>query len=202
MSEDEAKSADTSNADAGRPEGGKPEGAPEGKVEPASELESLRVKLADAQGEVLKVRDQLLRTAADFDNYRKRTRKDVEDAQRKGLEKALLEVLPVGDNLERAVQAAQQSGDLGSVVEGVTMVLRFFEDALARLSVERVPSLGQGFDPSLHEAVQQVESDQPAGTVVVEMAPGYRLGTKLLRPAMVAVARPKVSDTPPQPPLN
>lgn len=202
MSEDEANSADTSNSDAGRPEEGKPEGAPEGKAEPASELESLRVKLADAQGEVLKVRDQLLRTAADFDNFRKRTRKDVEDAQRKGLEKALLEVLPVGDNLERAVQAAQQSGDLGSVVEGVTMVLRFFEDALARLSVERVPSLGQGFDPSLHEAVQQVESDQPAGTVVVEMAPGYRLGTKLLRPAMVAVARPKASDTPPQPPLN
>ena len=201
MSEDEAKSADTSNAEAGKPEGGRSEGAPEGK-EPASELESLRVKLADAQGEVLKVRDQLLRTAADFDNYRKRTRKDVEDAQRKGLEKALLEILPVGDNLERAVQAAQQSGDLGSVVEGVTMVLRFFEDALSRLSVERVPSVGQGFDPSLHEAVQQVESDQPAGTVVVEMTPGYRLGTKLLRPAMVAVARPKASDTPPQPPLN
>jgi molecular chaperone GrpE len=101
----------------------------------------------------------------------------------------LLEVLPVGDNLERAVQAAQQGGDAKSVVEGVSMVLRFFEDALNRLGVERVPSVGQAFDPGLHEAVQQVESEQPPGTVVSEMTPGYRVQGKLLRPAMVAVAR-------------
>jgi molecular chaperone GrpE len=180
------------------------EGAPEPK--PEADLETLRVKLADAQSEVLKVRDQLLRTAADFDNFRKRTRKDVEDAQRKGLERALVEVLPVADNLERAVQAAQQSGDLTSVVEGVTMVLRFFEDAMSRLGVERVKSLGQGFDPSLHEAVQHIESDEPAGTVVAEMTPGYRLSGKLLRPAMVGVARPRTPPSgegnPPETALN
>lgn len=173
---------------------------------PDQDGESLRTKLADAQAEALKARDQLLRTAADFDNFRKRTRKDIEDAQRKGTERVLLEVLPVADNLERAVQAAQQSGDLNSVVEGVSMVLRFLEDALSRLGVERVQSLGQGFDPSLHEAVQQVESDQPAGTVVTEMTPGYRLSGKLLRPAMVAVARPRSSGSDggetPQAPLN
>jgi molecular chaperone GrpE len=207
VSDNEAKSADAkAAADITAGEDNRPEGESkaEGNAEPKPEadLETLRTKLADAQGEVLKVRDQLLRTAADFDNFRKRTRKDVEDAQRKGLEKALLEVLPVGDNLERAVQAAQQSGDLTSVVEGVTMVLRFFEDALSRLGAERVPAVGQGFDPSLHEAVQQVESDQPAGTVVLEMTPGYRLNGKLLRPAMVAVARAKASDTAPQTPLN
>jgi molecular chaperone GrpE len=181
-----------------------PESAAEAK--PEVDIETLRVKLADAQAEVLKVRDQLLRTAADFDNFRKRTRKDVEEAQRKGLERALVEVLPVADNLERAVQAAQQSGDLNSVVEGVTMVLRFFEDAMSRLGVERVKSMGQGFDPSLHEAVQQIESDEPAGTVVHEMTPGYRLSGKLLRPAMVAVARPRSvpgdEGAPPDSPLN
>jgi molecular chaperone GrpE len=180
--------------------------APDGENKPELDVEALRVKLADAQSEVLKVRDQLLRTAADFDNFRKRTRKDVEDAQRKGLERALLEVLPVADNLERAVQAAQQSGDLNSVVEGVTMVLRFFEDAMSRLGVERVKSLGQGFDPGLHEAVQHIESDQPAGTVVSEMTPGYRLSGKLLRPAMVAVARPRTppgsEGAPPEGSLN
>ena len=80
------------------------EGAPEGsEAKPEVDIETLRVKLADAQAEVLKVRDQLLRTAADFDNFRKRTRKDVDDAQRKGLERALVEVLSVADNLERAV---------------------------------------------------------------------------------------------------
>jgi molecular chaperone GrpE len=181
-----------------------PESPPEAK--PEADIETVRVKLADAQAEVLKVRDQLLRTAADFDNFRKRTRKDVEEAQRKGLERGLVEVLPVADNLERAVQAAQQSGDLTSVVEGVTMVLRFFEDAMSRLGVERVKSLGQGFDPGLHEAVQHIESDEPAGTVVAEMTPGYRLGGKLLRPAMVAVARPRTppggEGAPPDAPLN
>lgn len=197
VSESEAKPAEnTASAQEGAAPSEaapKPEGAAEAKAE-GNELESLRVKLADAQGEVLKVRDQLLRTAADFDNFRKRTRKDVEDAQRKGTERTLLEVLPVADNLERAVQAAQNSGgDMNSVVEGVRMVLRFFEDAMSRLGVEKVPSVGQAFDPGLHEAVQHVESDEPAGTVISELTPGYKLGGKLLRAALVGVARPKAN---------
>jgi len=200
VSDNEASSPASAEpgSDKGSAEGG------EVGAKPETDAETLRVKLADAQAEVLKVRDQLLRTAADFDNFRKRTRKDVEEAQRKGLERALLEVLPVADNLERAIQAAQQSGDLNSVVEGVTMVLRFFEDAMSRLGVERITSVGQGFDPGLHEAVQQVESDEPVGTVVTEMTPGYRIAGKLLRPAMVAVARPRPGGegAPPQSPLN
>ena len=207
MSENAGNSAD--NADAAPPDtAGAEPGKPEGGSEPKElDPQEVRGKLESAQSEVLKVRDQLLRTAADFDNYRKRARKDVEDAQRKASERVLLEVLPVADNLERAVQAAQQSGDLHSVVEGVTMVLRFFEDAMSRLGVERIKAVGQGFDPGLHEAVQQVESDEPAGTVVTEMTPGYRLAGKLLRPAMVAVARPRSDGAggdggPPQSPLN
>jgi molecular chaperone GrpE len=163
--------------------------APEGV--PAVEVDPLRIELEAAKEEVARLRDQLLRTAADFDNFRKRSRKDVEDAQKKGLERALLEVLPVSDNLERALQAAGQATDVGAIVEGVRMVLKMTEDALSRLGAERVPSVGSAFDPGLHEAVQQIESDAPAGTVVLEMAPGYRLGGKLLRAAMVAVARPK-----------
>ena len=159
-------------------------------------VEDLRADLEQAQAEATKLREQLLRTAADFDNFRKRTRRDIEDAQRKSVEKVLLEVLPVSDNLERAVQAAQQGGDVGAVVEGVTMVLRFFEDALSRLGVERVPSVGQPFDPSIHEAVQQVESDESPGTVVNELTPGYRMNGKLVRPALVGVARPRASAQP------
>lgn len=203
MSDNEGKSAD--NADAAPSSATGEAGKADGPSEPKElDPQELRAKLESAQSEVLKVRDQLLRTAADFDNFRKRTRQDVEVAQRKASERVLLEVLPVADNLERAVQAAQQSGDLNSVVEGVTMVLRFFEDAMARLGVERIKSLGQGFDPGLHEAVQQIESDEPAGTVVSEMTPGYRLAGKLLRPAMVAVARPRAGSegSAPQSPLN
>ena len=199
MSENEGNSADT--ADAAPAE----EAAPaEAASAPQLDPQELLAKLEAAKAETQKIREQLLRTAADFDNFRKRTRKDIEEAQRKTSERVLLEILPVADNLERAVTAAQQSTDFGSVVEGVTMVLRFFEDAMSRLGVERIKSLGQGFDPGLHEAVQQIESDEPAGTVVTEMTPGYRLSGKLLRPAMVAVARPRASDegAPPQSPLN
>ncbi len=155
-----------------------------------AEGDTLGLELEKAKEEAARLKDQLLRTAADFDNFRKRSRKDVEDAQKKGLERALLEVLPVSDNLERAIQAAGQAKDVNAIVEGVRMVLKITEDALSRLGVERIESLGQPFDPSVHEAVQQVESDAPAGSVVVEMVPGYRLGGKLLRAAMVAVARP------------
>ena len=200
MSENEGNSADTADtapADETAP-------AEAASAPPELDPQELLAKLEAAKAETQKVRDQLLRTAADFDNFRKRTRKDIEEAQRKTSERVLLEILPVADNLERAVQAAQGSGDLASVIEGVTMVLRFFEDAMSRLGVERIKSLGQGFDPGLHEAVQQIESDEPAGTVVTEMTPGYRLSGKLLRPAMVAVARPRASDegAPPQSPLN
>ena len=173
-----------------------------GEVTPAdagqasSSPEQLQSELEAAQAEAAKLRDQLLRTAADFDNFRKRSRRDVEDAQRKSVEKVLLEVLPVSDNLERALQAAQQGGDVASVIEGVTMVLRFFEDALSRLGVERVPAVGQPFDPAVHEAVQQVESPLSPGTVVHEMTPGYRFNGKLLRAAMVTVARPGASPSP------
>jgi molecular chaperone GrpE len=200
VSENQGNSADT--ADAASADETAPADAAGAPVE--LDPQELLAKLEAAKAETQKVREQLLRTAADFDNFRKRTRKDIEEAQRKTSERVLLEVLPVADNLERAVQAAQQSGDLGSVVEGVTMVLRFLEDALTRLGVERIKSLGQGFDPGLHEAVQQIESDEPVGTVVTEMTPGYRFSGKLLRPAMVAVARPRSTGegTPPQSPLN
>jgi molecular chaperone GrpE len=161
------------------------------ELDEAAGVELLRRDFEQAKEDAARLKDQLLRTAADFDNFRKRSRKDVEDAQKKGMERALLELLPVSDNLERAIQAAGQSQEAGAVVEGIRMVLKLTEDALTRLGVERIQSVGQPFDPGLHEAVQQVESDAPAGTVIFEMVPGYRLGGKLLRAAMVAVARPK-----------
>jgi molecular chaperone GrpE len=170
-----------------------PEQAPSGAAaSPADDAASELVRdFEEVKNEAARLKDQLLRTAADFDNFRKRSRKDAEDAQKKGTERALLEILPVADNLERAIQAAGQTQDVAAVVEGVRMVLKLTEDALSRLGVERIQSVGQPFDPGLHEAVQQVESDSPAGTVIFEMAPGYRLNGKLLRAAMVAVARPK-----------
>jgi molecular chaperone GrpE len=137
-----------------------------------------------------KLKDQLLRTAADFDNYRKRARKDVEEAERRAKEDVIREMLPVIDNLERAVQAAGGASDVASIIDGIKMVMRLFEDQSTRLGLSRVVAVGERFDPALHDAIQQVETDEhPPGTVMTEIVPGYRLGEKLVRPAMVVVAR-------------
>jgi molecular chaperone GrpE len=97
----------------------------------------------------------------------------------------------VFDNLERAAQHAETATDVKSLADGVGMVVRLFVDTLGRLGVERVSALGQAFDPALHEAVQQLEtSEHPPGSVAAEVQPGYRMGDRLVRPAMVVVAKP------------
>jgi molecular chaperone GrpE len=137
-----------------------------------------------------KLKDQLLRTAADFENYRKRARKDLEDAEMRAKESVLRETLTVIDNLERAVAASANATDAQAVADGVRLVLKSFDDIASRIGLERVPAAGLRFDPSLHDAVSQVESlDLEPGTVVTEVLPGYRLGARLLRPAMVVVAK-------------
>src|SRR5258706_16319352 len=152
--------------------------------EPADPLEEARADLA-------RIRDQLLRTAADYDNFRKRTRRELEDAQKRGREELLREFLPVFDNLERAVVHAGQASDAKAVADGVGMVLKQFADTLGRIGIKRVPTIGSPFDPAQHEAIQQLETDEhPAGTVVAEVQPGYAMGDRLLRAAMVVVAKP------------
>lgn len=137
-----------------------------------------------------RLKEQLLRTAADFDNFRKRTKKDLDESERRGREETVRELLPVFDNLERAVAAAVGTTDVTSIIEGVKMVLKLFEDQTGRLGVTKVDAVGQRFDPTVHDAIQQKETDEyPPGTVIAEVVPGYRLGERLIRPAMVVVSR-------------
>jgi molecular chaperone GrpE len=169
-----------------------PSAAPPPIAMPADEPATGEVldPLAAMQAERDKFKDQLLRTAADFEIFRKRSRKDVEEAERRGKEDAVRELLPVIDNLERAVAAAAAAKDIAAVIDGVKMVLRLFEDQASRLGLARVPTVGERFDPSIHDAIQHKETDDsPAGTVVAEIVAGWRLGEKLVRPAMVVVAK-------------
>jgi molecular chaperone GrpE len=137
-----------------------------------------------------KLKDQLLRTLADFDNYRKRSKRDEQDAKHRGREDVLRELLPVFDNLERAATYAKTGADAKAIAEGVVMVLKLFEDTVGRLGGQRLRPVGQPFDPNVHEAIQQVESaEHAAGIVAIELVPGYQLGERLLRPAMVAVSK-------------
>lgn len=148
--------------------------------------------LAEARAEAARMKEQWMRTAADFDNFRKRSRRELEDTRKAGREELLKELLPVFDNLERAVTSAQRAQDVKAVAQGLEMVLRQFTETLGRSGIGKVPAVGHPFDPSVHEAIQQVETDEhPPGTVVAEVQPGYRQGDRLVRAAMVVVAKPK-----------
>jgi molecular chaperone GrpE len=158
--------------------------------------------LEEARAAVQRIKEQLLRTAADFDNYRKRSRREIDDAQKRGSEDLLRELLPVFDNLERAAAHAGQATDAKAVADGVNMVLRQFVDTLGKAGIRRISAVGQVFDPMQHEAIHQVETaDHPAGTVVEEVQPGYAMGDRLIRAAMVIVAKPRAAgaDEPPDP---
>jgi molecular chaperone GrpE len=139
-----------------------------------------------------------MRTAADFDNFRKRTRRELEEARRNGREDLLRVLLPVFDNLGRAIQSAQRSTDLKAMSDGLAMVQRQFVEALGREGITKVPTIGHAFDPGMHEAIQQVETDEhPVGTVIAEVQPGYMQGERLMRAAMVVVARAKAGPSEP-----
>jgi molecular chaperone GrpE len=148
--------------------------------------------LDTALAEAARLKDQWMRVAADYDNFRKRTRRDLEDSRKTGREELLKDLLPVFDNLERAIQSAGRAKDVKAVADGLSMVLKQFVDVLGRLGISKVKTVGTAFDPSVHEAIQQVETaDHPAGTVVAEVQPGYVHGDRLVRAAMVVVAKPK-----------
>jgi molecular chaperone GrpE len=172
-------SEDSDNPAESAPASGEPE---------APEMTELERAIAEAA----KMKDMLVRTAADFDNFRKRTRRELEEARRGGRDDLLKELLPVFDNLERAIQSAQKATDVKAVSDGLSMIVKQFENTLGRAGITRVPTIGEMFDPSLHEAIQQLETEEhPPGTVVAEVQPGYVMGEKLVRAAMVVVAKPK-----------
>ncbi|MEK7337863.1 MAG: nucleotide exchange factor GrpE [candidate division NC10 bacterium] len=140
--------------------------------------------------EIARLTDRLLRVVAEFDNYKKRVARDRADVVRTANEELLLELLPVLDNLERALAAARNTDSTEALAEGVDMVIRLFQAVLERAGVKPIGSVGQPFDPNVHQAVAAVESPEGAGqTVVEEVQRGYWLHTKVLRPAMVKVSR-------------
>lgn len=147
--------------------------------------------LAASQAEVQKNWDLYLRARADLENYRKRAQREKEDLSRFANENLLREILPVMDNLERALEHARQpDGDDGGLLQGVEMILSQFQRVIEKFGVTPICALGKPFDPARHEALGQVESDEhPPNTVVQELQKGYLLNDRLLRPAMVMVAK-------------
>lgn len=154
---------------------------------PTTELDEARAELETKKKDLAAMREQMLRLAADFENYRKRAAKDAEDTRKYGTERVLRDILPVLDNLERAL--AHSESDTSPVLMGVRMVAKQMLDTLGQYGVRTFASKGVPFDPERHEAVgQSVVADAAPGSIVEELQRGYVLHERLLRPARVIVA--------------
>jgi molecular chaperone GrpE len=166
--------------------------------EPASNEARLAAELKEARAEAEKNWDLYLRERAERENFRKRMQREKEDLARFANENLLRELLPIFDNLERAVShsAEGQEGGAG-LLEGVSLTLDQFQKVLEKFGVVPVEAVGQPFDPAWHEAMGQVESDEhPPNTVAQEMQKGYILNDRLLRPALVLVAKAPSREQP------
>jgi len=154
------------------------------------ELEALRAQLAEKDKEIAELKDKYLRTLADNENSRKRVRQQSEESVRIQREAILRDLLPIIDNLERALAASREGTDAKTIVDGVEMTVRALIDFLRAQGVTPVQSVGQAFDPNRHEAVDHVASQtHPPNTVVDEFHRGYLIGDRVLRPARVSVAK-------------
>ncbi len=153
-------------------------------------IDELRRQLEAKTLEAKENYDRLLRQAADIENYKKRAGRDKADAIRYGNESLVRDLLPVLDNLERALDYAKGGGDGHPLLEGIDMVRKSLLDTLTRHGVNPIAALGERFDPAKHEAVAQLESrEHDPNTVVEEHQKGYYLADRLLRPAQVVVSK-------------
>ncbi len=164
----------------------------------AAELAELRERVATLESQVAATKDKWLRAVADLENYKKRTKREMDDQSLRTSKSLLTGFLPVVDNLERALEVAEPTAagasdenaeNVRNLVQGLKMVRQEFLGALSRNGIEAIDSIGQTFDPSQHDALQQMDSpDHAPGVIIREFEKGYKMNDRLLRPARVIVA--------------
>lgn len=158
-------------------------------ADPDEQLAALQAKLEEEH-------ERLLRTAAELENFRKRARRDADDALARGRSEVLISILPALDSIDMALRSTTEDASAASVLEGVEMVRKQFLASMAPLGLKPIDTDGAGFDPAYHEAVAQMpSSDHEAGAVMEEMRKGYMLGDRLLRASMVVVSSGKPAGT-------
>lgn len=169
---------------------GVPGGENDGAEAAPAEAKPENDELEQVRREAEEYYARLVRTQADFENYKRRVRSEREEMNAFASEALIVKFLPVIDNLERAIASAAQTNDAKALAEGVQMVLRQILEWLEKEGVAPIEALGQEFNPYEHHAVMQVpSSEQPENTVVTEILKGYKMKEKVIRPAMVGVAR-------------
>ncbi|MBI5788770.1 MAG: nucleotide exchange factor GrpE [Candidatus Schekmanbacteria bacterium] len=172
----------------------KPDETPEEKVEAqdTNNSENLKKELELKKTEAADLYDRLLRKQAEYENSRKRLEKERNEAIRYATEELIRELLPVIDSLEQALSSANKNHDIQALSEGVKLILSQLKAVLQRVGLADLKAQGQPFNPEQHEAVQVIESDEHEdNTVVQELRKGYMLSGRIIRPAMVTVAKKK-----------
>lgn len=160
------------------------------ELEESPEVAELRAALAHAENERDDLRDQLMRTMADFQNFRKRTESDRLQYRQLATEKLVTDLLPVLDNFERTLQALESGSSVESITGGIQAVDRQLRSVFGAHSVSRIAAEGKPFDPEFHEAVSSDMSEEhPDNTVLRELEPGYHMAGKVIRPARVRVSK-------------
>ncbi|MED3659459.1 nucleotide exchange factor GrpE [Bacillus velezensis] len=156
--------------------------------ETAGQEEALQHQIDELQGLLDEKENKLLRVQADFENYKRRSRLEMEAAQKYRSQNVVTEILPALDNFERALQVEAESEQTKSLLQGMEMVRRQLMDALEKEGVEAIEAVGQEFDPNLHQAVMQVEDENFGSNIVIEeLQKGYKLKDRVIRPSMVKV---------------
>jgi molecular chaperone GrpE len=168
---------------------------PDAGAPPTGEsIRELEQKLADATGEARENYDRLLRVSADFENYKKRMNREMDDLRKFAIQSLVKDLLPIIDNLELALKSASDHLDEGGnqLRDGVALTHKEILKILDRYSVKQIDALGQPFDPNFHEAVMREEDEEhPPNTIINELQKGYLLHDRLIRPSMVVVSMPK-----------
>ncbi len=176
----------------------------------AADATALAARNEELEGQIADLTDRLLRAHAEMDNFRKRSEREKSDSAKYAISKFALDIVGISDNFQRAVAAippgsAEQDDTLKSVIDGVMMTERAFLQVLERHGVRRVDPMGEPFNPNIHQAVMEQENPSlPAGSVMQVFQPGFMIDERVLRPAMVVVARggakvPKPADSQNQP---
>ena len=157
-----------------------------------AEISALSARVAELEAKCADAENRYLRCLADFQNYRRRAEEQRSEIAQFANREFIIGLLPVLDNFERAVAAANQAQSVEAFADGVSLILRQLTDLLQKAGVTRIEALGRQFDPNYHEAVERIhDGGHPENTIVEEVQPGYVMQGRVLRPSMVKVALPE-----------
>ena len=164
---------------------------PAEQEEPLSELDQLKLQLAEAETKNAELQDKYLRQAAEFDNYRKRTIKEKAELIKSAAEKLMVAELPVLDDMDRALENMEKGMDADACIEGFKLIVHKFKNILTQNGLEKIETDGQEFDTDYHEAIALIPapSEELKGKILDCVQPGYKLGDKVIRHAKVAVGQ-------------